>query len=41
MWEVVERAEEIEGQYFPTTIKNIISDYIFNSMNNVKLSVLY
>jgi hypothetical protein len=41
MWKVEERAEEIEGQYFHTTLKNIISDYFLNSMKNIKLSVLY
>jgi hypothetical protein len=37
MWKVEERAEEIEGQYFRTTTKNMISDYFFNSTKKVKL----
>ena len=41
MWKVEERAEEIEGPYFHTTTKNIIFYYFFDSMKNVKLSVLY
>jgi len=40
-WKVEERPEEIEGQYFRINTKNIFYDYFFNSMKNVKLSVLY